>query len=332
MKFTPLLALFVCVSSASAAEPLVVVAGDGLVAPFGVDFGEDGATYFVEMAGGERLRSIDMKGVVRTLAGTGTKGDSGDGEAGTKAQFNGPHSLVVSPGGTVYIADTFNSRIRAFDPRTGVIKAFAGAGEKGFAGDNGPADKAKFGNVYCLAFDAKREHLYVADLDNRRIRAIDMKTRTVRTVAGNGKKGTPTEGDLAIAAPLLGPRAVAVGPDGRIFILERSGHALRVVSTDGKITTIAGTGKPGASLEQMNGPKHLCIEPRGSSYAVLIADTENHRVLRFIDGKLELVAGTGKKGSSLHELAQPHGVAVHPKTGEIYIADSSNNRIVKVAK
>jgi DNA-binding beta-propeller fold protein YncE len=157
-----------------------------------------------------------------------------------------------------------------------------------------------------------------------------MKSLTVRTAAGNGKKGIPTDGADATASPLFDPRAVTVGPDGRVFILERSGHVLRVVAPDGKISTIAGTGKAGASLTQMNGPKHLCIEPRASGYAVLIADTENHRVLRYVDGKLELVAGTGKKGSSPTELAQPHGVMVHPKTGEIYIADSSNNRVVKI--
>jgi DNA-binding beta-propeller fold protein YncE len=332
MKPIALAALLVSAQAVVAQPKISVVANEGLVAPFGVDFGDDGTIYFVEMAGGEQLRAIDTQGMVRTLAGTGKKGDAGDGGPATRAQFNGPHSLAVGPGGIVYVADTFNSRVRAFDPKTGDITAFAGTGERGFAGDGGPAEKAKFGNVYCLAFDAKRENLYVADLDNRRIRAIDMKTRGVRTVTGNGTKGVPADGANATAAPLLDPRAVAVGPDGRVFILERGGHALRVVAPDGKIATVAGTGKPGASLTQMNGPKHLCIEPRGDDYAVLIADTENHRVLRLINGKLELVAGTGKKGSSLTELAQPHGVAVRPKTGEIYIADSSNNRILKIEK
>ena len=105
---------------------------------------------------------------------------------------------------------------------------------------------------------------------------------------------------------------------------------LRVVSSGGKISTVAGTGKPGSSLEQMNGPKHLCIDRDGS---VLIADTENHRVLRYApkDNTLSLVAGSGKKGTAgvggdplRAELSQPHGVIAHPKTGEIYIADSSN--------
>jgi sugar lactone lactonase YvrE len=332
IRVIALAALLVLAPAAVAQPRMSVVAGEGLVAPFGVDFGDDGTIYFVEMAGGERLRALALSGMLRTLAGTGTKGDSGDGGLGTHAQLNGPHNLAGGPGGVIYIADTFNSRVRVHNPKTGIIANFAGTGERGFGGDGGPAEKAKFGNVYCLAFDAKRENLYIADLDNRRIRAIDMRSRAVRTVAGDGTKGVPPDGAEATAAPLLDPRAATVGPDGKIFILERGGHALRVVTPDGKIATVAGTGKPGASLTQMNGPKHLCIEPRGDGYAVLIADTENHRILRFANARLELVAGTGKKGSSLTELAQPHGVAVHPKSGAIYIADSSNNRILKIEK
>src|SRR5205823_5073954 len=106
--------------------------------------------------------------------------------------------------------------------------------------------------------------LYVADLDNHRIRRIDMKTRTVSTYAGNGKRGVPANNALALEAPLVDPRAVAAAGEGAVFILERSGHALRAVDRDGRIHTIAGTGSAGASLGdgsagkvEFNGPKHL---------------------------------------------------------------------------
>src|SRR5437764_1286538 len=88
-------------------------------------------------------------------------------EVPTMAEFNGPHSLVAAPNGDLYIADTWNNRVRKIDGKTGIISSFAGTGEKGFAGDGGPAAKAKFGGVYCAAFDPRHEKLYIADLDNR---------------------------------------------------------------------------------------------------------------------------------------------------------------------
>ena len=79
-------------------------------------------------------------------------------------------------------------------PGPGVITNFAGTGRKGFSGDGGPAAQAEFGGIYCLALDEASQTLALADLDNRRIRQIDLKTGVVTTVAGNGKKGVPADG------------------------------------------------------------------------------------------------------------------------------------------
>jgi sugar lactone lactonase YvrE len=254
------------------------------------------------------------------------------------------HSLAVLPRGDIFVADTLNNRIRKFDPKTGLIHAFAGTGTKGFSGDGGPAEKAEFGGVYCVALDPSREQLYVADLDNRRIRKIDLKTNVVSTVAGNGRKGVPADGTDAVNAPLVDPRAVAADAKGNIYILERGGHALRVVDDRGKIRTVAGTGKVGATgdggdarLATFNGPKHLCVDRDGN---VLIADTENHLIRKYLpaEGKVVRVAGTGKPGTAgvggppdKVELHQPHGVQVDA-SGTIYIADSTNNRILKIER
>lgn len=339
------------------AERLVLVAGGGegkdgqpatqakVIAPFGVDFAENGAIYFVEMAGGERLRAILPDGTITTLAGTGSKGTSGDNGPATEATFNGMHSLAVGPEGIVYLADTWNNRVRTYVPAQRVIAPFAGTGKKAFSGDGGPAANAEFGGIYSVAFNPDRSVMVLADLDNRRIRAVSMKTGIVTTVAGNGKRGIPQDGELASEQPLVDPRAAAMDGQGNLYVLERSGHALRVVDTSGRITTVAGTGKAGSAgangpalQTQLNGPKHLTIDTDGS---VLLADTENHRILRYLprEGKMELVAGTGKKGTrgldgdpKQAEFHQPHGVIRHPKTGEIYISDSSNNRILKILK
>jgi DNA-binding beta-propeller fold protein YncE len=351
------LALLVTASTASA-DKLVLVAGGGdgpdgspaatakLVQPFGVDFAADGTIYIVEMAKGERLRAIDKAGNLITLAGTaGTKGHSGDGGPAVKAAFNGMHSLAVGQDGCVYLGDTWNNCVRKFDPKTGTVSAFAGTGEKGFDGDGGPAVKAKFGGCFCASFDPAGKSLFVTDLDNRRIRKVEVATGIVTTVAGNGQRGVPKDGEPAAAQPLVDPRAHTVDAKGNLYILERGGHALRVVDARGKIRTVAGTGQKGTggvggrALDcQMNGPKHLCVDRDGS---VLIADTENHRVLRYTPGeeKVVLVAGTGKKGTGgvggdpkQAEFNQPHGVNVHPKTGDIYISDASNGRVLRIVR
>src|SRR5439155_15928271 len=135
----------------------------------------------------------------------------------------------------LFIADTLNSRVRRIDAKTQDIFPFAGTGKRGFSGDGGPAAAAQFGNIYCIAFDIPRKNLYLADLDNRRIRAINLKTAIVTTVAGNGAKGVPQDGAEATRAPLVDPRAIALDSKGNLYILERSGHALRMVDPDGKI-------------------------------------------------------------------------------------------------
>jgi sugar lactone lactonase YvrE len=315
--------------------------GARVVSPFGVGFDAKGTLYFVEMLG-HRVRKFGADHIITTLAGTGQAGSSGDGGPAARAELNGPHSLAVAVNGDIFIADTWNNRVRKIDVRTGVITNVAGTGRKGFAGDGGPAALAEFGGIYCMALDEDRQFLDLADLDNRRVRRVDLKTGIVETVAGNGGKGVPDDGAVGGSAPLVDPRAVALDRRGNLYILERGGHALRVVDGEGTIRTVAGTGKPGSSgdggdarLATLNGPKHLCVDARGN---VVLADTENHRIriYRPADGTIQALAGTGRKGSRGiggpprdAELNQPHGVTIGPG-GILFIADSSNDRILKI--
>jgi sugar lactone lactonase YvrE len=355
-RFLALLTVAVAISSARA-DRVVLVAGGGdkdegakateskLNMPFGVDFDAAGNLYFVEIDG-HRVCRIDPQGVLTRIAGTGRKGLAGDGGPATNAEFNALHNLTLAKNGDIYLADTLNHRVRKIDARARVITTVAGS-EKGFGGDGGPADKARFSGIYCATLDPAGERLYLADLDNRRIRMVELKSGIVSTVAGNGERGVPSDGSMAKDSPLVDPRAVCADAAGNVYALERSGHALRIVDSRGAVRTVVGTGQKGAGGDggnareaTLNGPKHLCIDHDGG---VIIADTENHIVRKYNprDGKIVRLAGSGKRGtggasdlggSPLEvELNQPHGVYVHAN-GDLYVSDSSNRRILKIVR
>lgn len=310
--------------------------------PFGVEFTAEGEMIIVEMTKGERVLRMDKSGTVHHVAGTGKRGADGDGGDPKTATFNGIHNLAILPDGTLFLSDAFNQRVRRISANRSVVDTYAGDGRKGFGGDGGPAAKASLGTPMQVALDAKNEWLYIADLPNYRIRRVNVKSGIIETIAGNGKKGVPTDGQPALEQPLADPRAVVPDNKGGYYILERNGNALRYVDGDGKIKTVVGTGQKGLSGDggpalaaTMSGPKHLCMDRDGT---VLIADAENHVIRRFDPktGNIARVAGTGKGGAAgvggdplACELRRPHGVTIGPD-GTLYITDSYNDRILRI--
>ena len=212
--------------------------------PFGVDFDGKGNMYIVELKGG-RVHRLAADNKLITIAGDGSKGYKGDNGPAHKATFNGMHNVAVTYSGAVYISDSWNYCVRRIDDWSGTISTVVGAGKRGFSGDGGPLKKATFSYVMCITMNATRDKIYIADIQNRRIRVADLKTGKVSTIAGNGKKGAPKDGVKATEAPLLDPRAVAPDSKGNVYVLERSGHSLRVVRSNGQIYTVVGTGKKG---------------------------------------------------------------------------------------
>lgn len=325
---------FLCAAALLPAASIEQIAGaplkSKLVEPFSAGFDPSGNLYICEYQG-QRITRQDRDGVEQRFAGTGVRGFSGDGGPAASAQLNDPHSIATARTG-MYIADTMNHRVRKVDWAKGVITTIAGNGTQGFSGDGGPALRAQFHGVYSVAVNNAETAVYVADLENKRIRRIDLKSGIVTTVAGNGAKGAPEDGAVAINSPLFDPRAVAVDSQENVYILERGGNALRVVGRDGKIKTLIG---PTTVTPPMKGPKDLCVDRDGT---VVIADAENNLVRRF-DPKsstLSTIVGTGKKGDKIvptdplaTEVFRPHGVRMDPGS-DLIITDSYNHRVLRL--
>jgi trimeric autotransporter adhesin len=237
------------------------------------------------------------------MAGDGTVGFSGDGGPATLAELYFPQDIVVDGAGNVYIADTWNHRIRKVTASTGVISTVAGNGTEGYSGDGGPATSAELNAPSGVALDGAG-NIYIADSDNNRVRKVTASTGVISTVAGNGVKGYSGDGGLATNAELntiYGPgAAVALDAAGNIYIADQFNNRIRKVTVStGIITTVAGNGTTGYSGDgaaainaELNGPDGVALDSAGNIY---IADTYNYRVRKVTvsTGIISTVAGNG---------------------------------------
>lgn len=305
--------------------------------PFGVVRGPDGALWFCEY-GGQRVRKVTTDGIIHTIVGNGQKGHTGDGGPALEASLNLPHEIRFDEKGDLYIVDMANHAVRKVNMQTGVISTFAGTGEAGYSGDDGPAEKAQFKQPHSIQFGPDGS-LYVCDIGNHVIRRIDMKTGLISTFAGTGKPG-PTPDDSPISGtPLNGPRSLDFDKDGNLWLATREGNQVfKFDMREGKIRHIAGTGKSGftgnggpAKDATLKGPKGIAIDADGN---VWLADTESHsvRMINMKTGNLELIAGTGEKGDGPDgdplqcKMARLHGIFIDAD-GAVYVGDSEAHRV-----
>jgi sugar lactone lactonase YvrE len=308
--------------------------------PFDVALDARGNLYLSDTFN-HRIRKVDSdSGRITTVAGNGTAGFSGDGGPAVEAQLNEPYGIAVAPSGELFVVDRLNRRVRRVDGRTSVISTVAGIGSRVHGGDGGPGRSAGFVEPNSVALAPDGRSLFIADVAGHRIRRLDLATGEIKTFAGTGKARHDGDGGPAARASIWGARAVDVGSDGSVYILEREGNTLRVIRPeDGTISTLAGTGAKGysgdggpAKAATFNGPKELAVDHAGN---VWIVDTENHAI-RFIDAttkRIMTVAGTGQPGgdgdggpATMARLDRPHGVAVG-LDGAFWIGDTHNHRV-----
>jgi DNA-binding beta-propeller fold protein YncE len=288
-------------------------AGDGgpaakaaFVLPSGIAIDPARGYLYIADRGNERIRRIDSHGTITTIAGNGVHGFKGDGGPATESELNDPIDVAVGPDGSVYLAEVTNDRIRRIDTH-GIITTVAGTGHHFFGGDDVsggvfsgdgvPAGQASLDGPASLAIDSRGD-IYLADEGHDRIRRIDTHG-IITTVAGTGAHGFGGDGGPATAARLASPKAVALGPDGSLYVADLANQRIRRINPEGVITTIAGDGTKGNTGDGGNaidaevdlGEAHLAVDRTGTVYltsGTRIRRIDSHGIITTVAGSAAL--------------------------------------------
>ena len=259
------------------------------------------------------------------------------------AAFDHPVAVAVDGSGRVYVID--GNRVRRLSAQA--APTVAGTGVQGFSGDGGPATDALLSSPAAIAFDSEG-NLYIADAGNNRIRRVG-RDGIITTVAGIGRRGYGGDGGPAALALLNSPAGIAVGFGDSVLVADTGNNRVRMISADGTISTVAGTGEPGyagdggvASQAVLNSPQGLAVDAEGNLY---IADSFNDRVRKIdLEGVITTIAGDG--GQSYSGDGQPatqtglnfatgplngagQALAVDQE-GDLFVADAGNNSVREV--
>ena len=325
-----------------------------LSGPSGVAFDASGNMYIAEEAN-HVIRKVDAQtGTISTIAGLGRfAGFAGDGGPAAAARLFAPKDVAIDNAGNLYIADSWNVRIRKIDAVTGFISTVAGDGIAGFSGDGGPATSAHLGFPTGVKLDAAG-NIYIADSENNRIRKVDP-SGIITTIAGTGVAAFSGDGGPATAAALSFPIQPALDAAGNIYIADYQNFRVRRIDAQtGIITTVAGNGitffptDGGPAINSaISGPQSLIADPSG---ALLIADIGNDRIravnvtaapitiagVTIQPGNIDSIAGTGAEGytgdlgpARNARIYNPCGFTLDP-AGNFVFADYFNAAVRKI--
>ncbi len=308
-------------SSAYSGENVLAVIA-GIPNPGAGVFDRNGNYYFIDAQGSNRVRRISPDGIIKTVAGNGMAGFSGDYGPATAARLNGPQGLSIDTSGNLYIADAQNNRIRKVEASTGVIQTVAGTGTGPFLADGVPATSANIWNPQDVSVD-RFGNMYIADMFNYRIRKVNS-SGIISTYAGNGNHGYSGEGTFADTSMVGVVVGLCNDSVGNLYIASNSVCRVMKVSPMNIMTTIAGDGSCTYSIDGVVAttasicPLRCCVDDSSNLY---IADKVNNRVYKVAWGTnmLHNVAGNGVAGDigdgglpTAANLYGPTGIAVDP--------------------
>jgi sugar lactone lactonase YvrE len=311
-----------------------------LAGPEGLALDGAGNLYIADTDNNVIRKVTASTGIITTVAGNGTPGYTGNGGAATSAQLRYPFGVAVDHQNNLYIADTYNNRIREVTAATGVISTVAGTAFSGYYGDGGEAVNAELNYPEGVAVDASG-NIYIADTSDNAVREVSNGIiNTVAGVSGVGIAGYTGNGAAATAAELNAPTGVAVDGAGDIFIADSANNVIREVTfSTGNISTVAGNNTAGyagdgsaATSAELDYPEGIAVDSSGNLY---ISDSYSHAIRKVAvsSGDISTIAGSRSWGdggpATAAILNHAYGVAVDSH-GNLYIADRAGNRIRKV--
>ena len=295
--------------------------------PNGVSVDTAGNVYITD-TGNNVIRQVDTKGIIRTVAGNNLNAYTvlGDGGPATSAGLLYPYSAGVDPDGNLYICDLANNRVRKVTT-DGIIHTAVGGGAAS-GGDGGPASAAQLNGPYGSAVDSAG-NLYIADTLNNKVRKV-APDGTIGTIAGNGTQGSSGDGGSALQAEFHMPWGIAADNHGNVFVGDFSNPEVRKVDASGNITRFTGT-------QYASG---LAFDAAGNLYISQYVSAQIWKVAPSSVG--DTYAGTynsgfatphygGDGGPAMNaSFCQPTGLAAD-SNGNLYIADSGNQRVRKIS-
>jgi sugar lactone lactonase YvrE len=311
----------------------------GLGFPDDVAVSPTGEVYIISS---NRLRKVDANGIITTVAGTGPQGFSGDGGLATNAQLFSPQGIAFDRHNNIYIADTYNSRVRKIDA-SGIISTVAGTGVSTDGGDGSLATNAPLATPSSVAVDTAGV-LYITT-GRHRVRKIDV-AGIISTIAGNGTSNFTGDGGPATNATLNWPSAIKVSLDKTIYFADRDNYRIRKIDVNGQISTVVGgfTGDGGAALNAhlignlsyvWGTPANIQVDRMGNLY---ITSRYTYQIRKVApSGIISTVAGTGVYGytgdggpATQAKLAFPRGIAFDSADNLLFV-DQANSRIRRIS-